>query len=238
MDKDKAQYSAQNHNTTATLNGNGNDNDSGAVRSKIKGKGSSGESHGLMTADRGHSASASASLPPRPALKKSHKKGVSKNETGVDAVNAVHSNGHGYTFVTKSLNLPVGGGGGPGSREILHGVSKGSGVGDLGLGPDPGRGGPSFLPSSSLLHPQPSIASQRQRRTDGAAAGELPLSSAATPLLTYCTARLQSLCIPHSNLYSVRVQPSIYHGVIKLTSISILYSTLLYSTIPLPPQQG
>ena len=185
VDKDKAQYSSQSHNTTTILNGNGNDNgnDSGAVRSKIKGKGSSGESHGLMTADRGHSASASASLPSRPVLKKSHKKGVSKNEAGADAVNAVHFNGHGYTFVTKSLNLP-GGGGGPGSREILHGVSKGSGAGDLGLGPDPGRGGPSFLPSSTLLHPQPSIASQRQRRTDGAAAGELPpfsLASHPTP---------------------------------------------------------
>lgn len=141
----------------------GNDDDSDAVRRKSDVH--NGDSHSLVTADRAHN----SGLPPRPVLKKSHKKVVSKSEVGIDAGIAtfsaamMHPNGHGLGM--KSLHVQ---GAGAGPRE-MHGISK-------------RVGGPSYMPSSSLLHPQPSVASQRQRRTDGATAGELLISFLASPV--------------------------------------------------------
>ena len=162
-------------NSTATahnVNVNVNDDSSGAVRRKSIG--CNGDSHSAVAADRG----LSALQPPRPVLKKSHKKGAGKSEGGMDAgtgtgtgtgtiastAASVHFNGD--AFRINSSQVP---GAGAGAAE-LNSVSKGVGR----------PGNPSYPPSSSSSssssHPQPSLASQRQRRTESTAAGKLLLT--------------------------------------------------------------
>lgn len=149
---------------------------------RYQGNGCNGDSHGItLIPDRGQS----VVFPPRSVLKKSHKKGVSKAVVGMSAgtgtvsgsVTEVRINSH-------ALGIKVGAGAGAGvvSRE-MHAVRKGAGAVTVGSGGSPYL--PSSSSSSAALHPQPSLASQRQRRTDGAAGGDC-----CYPILLGCTTLL------------------------------------------------
>lgn len=143
----------------------------GSSTLRYKGNGCNGDFHDVSVLDRGQS----AVFPPPSVLKKSHKKGVSKSVVGAGTVMVTGSAAE-VRFNSHALGIKVGAGAGVVSREV-HAVSKGAG----------GSAGPPYVPSSSssVLHPQPSIASQRQRRTDGAAGGDFYY-----PILFGCTSLL------------------------------------------------
>ena len=172
-ERERDRESVQGHSAAAVTAYNGKDavHDSRALR--YEGNGCNGDSHGItLILDRGQS----AVFPPRSVLKKSHRKGVSKGVVGMSTgTGMVTGSAAEVCFNSHALAIKVGAG--AVSRE-MHAVSKGAGAG--------GSGGPPYLPSSSsALHPQPSIASQRQRRTDGAAGGDC-----CYPVLLGCTTLL------------------------------------------------
>jgi hypothetical protein len=186
VDRDRDREIVQGHSaaTSAVTANNGKD----AVHDSSARNGCNGDSHGItLIPDRGQS----AVFPPRSVLKKSHKKGVSKSVVGMSAgTGMVTGSAAEVRFNSHALGIKVGAGAGAVSREI-HAISKGAGAG--------GSGGPPYLPSSSsssssssALHPQPSIASQRQRRTDGAAGGDC-----CYPVLLGCTTHSRCLVYIH-----------------------------------------
>jgi hypothetical protein len=166
-ERERDRESVQGHSAASATAHNGKDAVHDSSVPRYKGNGCNGDSHGItLIPDRGQS----EVFPPRSVLKKSHKKGVSKSVVGMSTgTGTVSGSAAEVRFNSHALGIKLGVGLGAGavSRE-MHAVSKGAGSG--------GSGGPPYLPSSSssssVLHSQPSIASQRQRRTDGAAGGD------------------------------------------------------------------
>ena len=179
-ERDKEREGVQGRSAAAAYNGKGAVHDSSALR--YKGNGCNGDFHDVSVLDRGQS----AVFPPPSVLKKSHKKGVSKGVVGMSAGTVmVTGSAAEMRFNSHALGIKVGAGAVAVSRE-MHAVSKGAGA-----------GGPPYVPSSSssVLHPQPSIASQRQRRTDGAAGGDFyyTILFGCTTLLLYSLSGLHTL---------------------------------------------